>query len=341
MNIVYLISRFAAKGPTNQLKYLCPIREKQNLIFSIMTIFNEKKLSIIDDFSDIRVSRLDFFKAINLYRYDLVHTSGLFPDLIGLCFVNKKKWILTVRNNPFQDYPLKFGAIPGNLIAYIHLFILKRCNNVLFCSTFLQNQLIRRGVSGTLLENAYPWAHKPRLSTISNSFLYVGSLIKRKNIKLLSYLFQSVPFSSSNLIVYGEGHESIHLKNNPNIELKGFSKSLSRIYQSPAIFISLSASEGLPNACLEAISHQCILVLSNIDPHLRLKDVFPDLILIVSLERLYENDYINQLAKRIDEVVSKYGEIDWEYTRRTYLEYFGQTRLINNHYNYYQEVYSS
>ncbi|MFA0071942.1 glycosyltransferase, partial [Vibrio breoganii] len=62
-------------------------------------------------------------------------------------------WVMTSRNYPFDDYPMKFGALKGNLMAYSHIAAMRRCHNVVACSKTIASVLTKHKIVATPIQN--------------------------------------------------------------------------------------------------------------------------------------------------------------------------------------------
>lgn len=109
-----------------------------------------------------------------------------------------------------------------------------------------------------------------------NKIVYVGRLIKSKNVDMLINAFNALKSKTFKLIIIGDGPERQNLKdlrNNlrleHNIEFKGYlpnSEVLDNLKASK-VFCSLSLHEGMPNVVIEALYSGVNLVLSSIPSH--------------------------------------------------------------------------
>lgn len=342
MKVLYIITKFANKGPVKQLFYFVKEASFLSIDLSILTLLPEKKDSLRSLFIKYDLHQLSISKPFLLGQYNVVHTSGLLPDLFAFIFASRNQWFSTVRNSPYEDYPGKFGYILGIIMARIHLFILKRCKNIIACSHYINISLSASKINSYTIENSVPWNNKVNLCPRRpETFTYVGSLIERKNISALSNLFNSQPFRSQQLDVFGLGRQEKTLQSSLNIKLHGFVDNLSSIYTEPSIFISLSKSEGMPNACLEAITHQCILVLSTIPPHLRLKEIFPEIIVNAELDYIYDEQYAAYLREEINKLLGEYKTLNWLGIKKKYLELYGPQNMSCTQLEYYHSRVSN
>ena len=334
MKIRLLTTSLAPKGPTRQLSYLCALQGSGAGVASICSLRHPRSTDWPHLFSEngteVAYGLLDAFKV---RHYDVVHTSGLIPDAIGLILSWWKPWVATVRNFPSEDYRPKFGLMLGSVFVWLHLFILYRCRNVVFCDDDLEKKFGRIGIQGKIVENAsvdFFGDHKE----FERSLLYCGALIPRKNIKLMSELYEKTALKQLKFVVYGEGPEESKLPKVDSVHFFGFENNIFEIHKKPRIFISLSRSEGLPNSALEAIAGACLLVLSNIPPHKKLASLFPELIMLIDLDDFSSKNFNSSFG----EFLSSHSKIDWANIRDRYNRTYGKDRMFGEYLTIYREL---
>jgi glycosyltransferase involved in cell wall biosynthesis len=332
LRINFFTTGLPPKGPTRQLSYLANELQRRAVRYCIRSIRN---ISVNDwrglftgDPSAVKSGLVAF---LNVRHGEIVHSSGIAVDLIALIIARKSKWLCTVRNIPWQDYPPKFGPLLGWLLWRLHLLILNRCENVVFCSSHLQQEFLKYGISGTVIENS-SISFSVETQPLSLELLYVGSLIQRKNIDRLAIFKRKSFFAKSTGYIYGKGPMSDCLAPEDGWILVGFENNLEIIYSKPRVFISLSGSEGMPNAALEAIANRCVLILSDIPPHRKLNNIFPEIVLLVDLTKTELGFSECDFRRMID----NYPAVNWHSVRNRYRNSFGQEAMASK----YLEIYA-
>lgn len=322
-SITYLTTSFAPKGPTRQLSYMASGFAEEGWDVQLVSLRRARK----GDFSHLFKSLSRVYGIIcavgRLRGSKVVHSSGILPDLICCVFVPKSAWVSTVRNALNEDYEPKFGTIKGRALSFLHKSILQRCCNVVFCSQELKEKIGVHGIKGRVVENAS--IDPPTNSReFSKQLVFCGSLIERKNIKLMCQFVGQTEFRNLTFNVFGTGKE-VNQFATLGVNMWGFESDLNRIYDQPKIFISLSKSEGLPNSVLEAIAFRCILVLSNIPVHVEIAQRFPDLCILLDLE--YPD--FGSVEQEVEAKIAAYGSVDFGRISETYSSSYGQKRLID------------
>lgn len=307
--VLYFVTSLKPCGPTNQLFYLNKFIDKKEFSTSIVTIKQQSKTWNIEQFSKVGVQirslgfrKLNFFfslkRVIDIIRTDkpdVVHSSGLLPDLIMSILPFRRKWVSTVRCYPQEDYPDLYGKMIGRFLSFIHLLALRRCLFVVACSESLSKRLEDIGIAATYVRNG-AWVDPSRMSNKSFSisvdkpvFIVVGDLIPRKNVGLILEAFRRWRESrnSGTLLIAGNYPENKKgdLTFYSNVTHLGNVKNIYDYLQISDIHVSASLSEGFPNSALEAGQMRKINILSDIPSHLEFKKILPDATIIFSLEK--------------------------------------------------------
>ena len=141
IKIVFLVSSLRKCGPNKQLIYILTNLDRTKFKPTIISISNRLDPSLEQKIKSLKIKLIvlnknrfvpfNFLlaaeKVIKPIKPELIHSCGLMADLVS-CFLNKKSLsiITTSRNYPLEDYPGKFNSIFGIVIAYLHIFILKK-----------------------------------------------------------------------------------------------------------------------------------------------------------------------------------------------------------------------
>lgn len=301
MKILYIVSTLGRTGPTNQLSYI--IKNLDRKIFEpyILTLSPEpvdtlkKRFEALDvNISSLNLSRIQgmLFAKQKVKEYlsnlkpDIVHTSGLRADELSISVIKDVKCLSTLRNYPFEDYPMKFGKIKGEWMAKKHLKAIKRMTLPITCSNTLQKIFadlhsiktvpIQNGVDTTKFLNISEVEKKNirerlQLPAEEKIFISVGSLIDRKDPQTVIESFITANMKKEILVLLGDGSKLEELrekyKEKQNIIFKGSVDNVQEYLRCADYFISASLSEGLPNTVLEALSTGLPVILSDIEQH--------------------------------------------------------------------------
>lgn len=299
LKLLYIVSTLKSTGPTNQLSYIIKHLDRKKFSPHILTLSNEPKTSKIEYFtgvlevelSSINMSRIKGLfslrdavsKKIKTINPDIVHTQGIRAD--GLLKYIKRPKISTLRNYPFYDYPMKFGKIKGSIMAIAHFRMIKESpNDYVTCSRtisdeYRENKNLKIGYIQNGVDNIKYTPSKDKrtlrkglyLPLDKKIFICVGSLIKRKNNRILVETF-SKHRTKDILLFAGEGPDLNELKSiaASNIIFLGNISNIPKYLQASDVLVSASLAEGLPNTVLEGMACGLPVVLSNIPSHYEL-----------------------------------------------------------------------
>jgi glycosyltransferase involved in cell wall biosynthesis len=295
--ILYIVSTLKRSGPTNQLFNIIANLDRDIFHPILVTLSPEPIDSRWQDYETLgiemhslnlsRLGGLVYAKSklkslINELHPDLNHTQGIRADSLLASIQPNIPWMLTARNFPFEDYPMKFGRFSGGLMARKHAAVQKKCANVIACSKSIQKQLSSIGVSSFAIQNgvsAFVESSRKALDERFEApvFLTVGSLIPRKNTRLIIEAFElwkTVTQSRGSLVILGDGVERKELEAlaSDSIHFMGNVANVSDYLGSADYFVSASLSEGLPNTVLEALASGLPVILSDIPSHLEIFD---------------------------------------------------------------------
>jgi|WetSurMetagenome_2_1015567.scaffolds.fasta_scaffold00889_13 glycosyltransferase involved in cell wall biosynthesis len=306
MKILYIVPTFKRSGLINIVFNLvsCLIRQSHEII--ILSLYSEPQNTRRIDFEKIGVKiiccNLNKYKLFTGRVYglkrkiialnpDIVHSHGLFPDIINGFFLKGKNRFCTIHNYFFDDYKMKFGPIVGKLATIIHFNAVKRISNPIACSKTNSALYKLRGLNVGCVQNGVETEEndiniekqrkaKSTLICADQSkkiIISVGALIPLKNSKLLlSAFLLSHRKNDCTLVFLGSGELFEDLKEMSKdysncVILMGNVINVSDFYEIADLFVTASKSEGLPTAVLEAMSHGISIIASDIPQH---KEIF-------------------------------------------------------------------
>ncbi|WP_415846821.1 glycosyltransferase, partial [Vibrio neonatus] len=217
------------------------------------------------------------FNFIKKHKSSVIHTQGIRADSLLSKLNLNIPWLLTSRNYPYDDYPMKFGYLKGNLMARSHFLAMQNCSTVVACSKTIAAQLAKHGVDAQPVQNG---VHPEAINMTSDRqigdfekplFISVGSLISRKNMAFLIEAFDHyAKDNKGSLVILGGGDEEEKLKmlaKSERIYIKGSVNNVRDYLCSADYFLSSSLSEGLPNTVLEGLAAGLPSLLSDIPSH--------------------------------------------------------------------------
>ena len=339
MKILYLLADLRSVGPTRQTLNIIKYSGVKDSCL-VLTMFDEPPETLIGLYRDagINVECLHLHRQAFVFNavrkiaafcteknIDVIHTYGVKPDIVAH-FVSKKtgiKHIITLRNFPMEDLTGRMNPWAGKVVAHLHLFALKRCENLVACSETIARKMRERyGVEITPIQNGVDTSvFKKSKSPILNNpyselgidgksviFICTNSFIPRKHNDEIAEAFLKADLENAHLFFLGDG---FLLKNTiakyaafPNIHFLGKKKDVVPFLQHANIFVSASDSEGLPNAVLEAIACGCFVMLSDIPQHREIIDILRSCGLLFSLRQ------VDTICSKMQEMAKQINEFD-------------------------------
>ncbi|MGO2319936.1 MAG: glycosyltransferase [Vibrio toranzoniae] len=293
IKLLYVVSTLVRCGPTNQLLNI--IRNLDLGVFqpTVITLSPEPSDSLKYKYDElgVNVQSLDMSRFQGLFKSkellhqrikkiapSVIHTQGIRADSLLSKLKLQTPWVMTSRNYPFDDYPMKFGALKGKLMAYSHIAAMRRCNNVVACSKTIASVLTKHNIVATPIQNGVH--SEPVRGMVENVelpryeapvFISVGSLIPRKNMGLLIEAFNRYSKDhKGSLLILGGGPEQSALEEqveSKHIHILGSVSNVRDYLSVSDYFLSASLSEGLPNTVLEGLASGLPALLSNIPSH--------------------------------------------------------------------------
>lgn len=317
MNIMYLCSTLRQCGPTSQLFNIVSNLDKDVFFPTIVTLSPEPNSTLLYRFQaaginiiSLNLSRFSGFFFANrivndLIRelcIDVIHSQGIRADHVANAVIKKNndiKWVATLRNIPYLDYPKKRGRIIGGWMAFRHISILRECENLVVVSKAIKSELQGYFHKSILaIPNGVDTNHysekKTDINVIDLPFsstdtilVYSGVLEERKNVNwMLDLLAES---QGLKLLIVGDGSKRLEIERHPAVVtgkayLVGSVSDVRPYLVASDAFILLSTAEGLPNSALESLSMGLPLILSDIGPHRDIQNECKDVVHIVDID---------------------------------------------------------
>ena len=304
MRVAYVVSTLKRCGPVNVLFDIVNNLDS-SCEASVFTLAPEPDESRAGDFERIGVPVKQVFdsrvrsmlsgsrvlgREIARFAPDVVHAHGFRATL--LCRNLPFARIVTVHNCIFEDFLTTYGRLRATWMTRSEVSALRRFDVVVACSESnadylrreygLEVETIRNGVDQT---KYHPLAAAPRrelreklgIGADTLALVATGGCSERKRTFPLVKAFSSAlaeAGADAELHVFGEGPDyarcaSLGL---PRVHFHGFVADVVPWLQACDLFVSASASEGMPLAVLEAISCGLPALLSDIPPHREIAD---------------------------------------------------------------------
>ncbi|WP_336932676.1 glycosyltransferase family 4 protein [Vibrio cholerae] len=320
-HVIYVCSTLERTGPSSQLFNIVNNLDPKSYQAKIITLSPEKEKSLYDRFikQGIEVYCLDptgresisglrklLLEYLSSNKVDVIHTQGIRADMILCKIIDAipSKWVSTLRNIPYLDYPPQYGLFKGLVMALAHILSLRKCYNLVVVSHSVRDALSKFFGNGiNVIPNGIDTEFYAPLNICKESeidirknlnldinkklIVYTGVLEERKNIKMMLDVFEKL--NDFQLLIIGDGSLMPMVKShNATIAKKVIpigSVSDVRPYLAIAnAFILISKAEGLPNSVLEALAMDVPSILSNIGPHREIQKSASSLVHLVEID---------------------------------------------------------
>lgn len=281
-------------------------------------------------------------KVIKKIKPDVIHSHGIFPDIIASSIKNVKK-ITTIHCNIYEDYRYSFGKIMGPIYAFIHKIALEKFDNAVCCSKSVYDELkktiknnkltyVRNGIKeiDNVKKDIIRKEIRKKLKITNNEiiYLYVGALSKRKNVLELAKNMNNNLLKNEHVIFLGDGEYYQELKKieNKNFHILGFCTNPLDYMMASDIYISASISEGLSISIIEALENELFLLLSDIRSH---NEFF-------SVSKAYIGETFNvDFKEKISQLRKQISKANKNKLSKIKKEFFSEKSMIKG----YQQIY--
>lgn len=222
-------------------------------------------------------------KKIRDFSPDFIFSICFSADLYSFFFLKKYNRVSSIRSNLIKNYSFKFkNNFIGKVFFIIHMFIIKNFFKVIAISPTILKDLKRFRIKNPILiwnfidEDNFVHIKKNKqiFPYKKIKFVYVGQLIKRKNIEELILIFYhlkklKIKFEFN---IVGEGPllakltalaKKLHLSN--HIFFHKYTQKPEIIIKENDFFINNSYSEGVSRAMLESLYLNTPCIVKNLD----------------------------------------------------------------------------
>lgn len=312
IRVIYLVSTLRRAGPTSQLLNILAGLDRARIRPVVVTLSPEPADSMIRHFeasgTPVRTLGLSRLRALvrRRWRSDIlgaaaataedrvvVHSQGVRADVVSARWLGGLARVATARNYPFDDYPLKFGRLPGLWLAHSHIRAFRRLPQVVACSATLAARLRAHGIEADVILNGVDTARfRPAsaqeraqlraglgLPAAASVGVSVGALSARKDPLAIVRAFRAVAGDQSVLVFLGDGplREACRsaASGDERVRFAGEVADVAGYLRAADYLVSASHSEGLPNAVLEALACGLRVVVTDIGPHRELLELVP------------------------------------------------------------------
>lgn len=359
INVIYLVSRLKQSGPINQAFNIVAGMDKSKCKMIVVTLSPELAQSRMQMYKDasIEVVQLnrkewdiygcvrDLKRIIKDRHIDIVHSSGVLPDLCNH-FLRKKVATITTLRTEVSNIAEWKGRLISWITQKVYIKTIRTIHTPVACSHFLAGSIEKStGRKVLVIHNCVNTDfYKPSnnkneikksigLPPDSRIFISLGSIIRRKNNDILLQYFEQAKKTNDILVVAGRGELLDGYKaryKSPSIIFTGRIDALPYL-QAADFLISASLSEGLPNTVLEAIACGVPVILSDIGPHREILETG-------NVGCIFDaNDF-----KSLENAIAESGRFEYEklsgLCRQVALEHFSVKATSNSYLQLYKSI---
>lgn len=315
MKIAYIVPSLANKGP---------IVATERLINSLKS-FAEIELFYFDEIIEINIDvvkhKISFFQKVNFEHFDIVHSTGLRPDLFLLKNRNQlyHKSISSVHCYIKEDLTMLYGIWKSSIAVFLWKKALKKMKAIVVSSNYMADyyKKLLSIEHGFVIPYAVELPEKSEISAEDDRFINslrekyyiignVSLLIKRKGLEQLIE-FLKVRKDCA-VIIIGDGElksDLLTLAANVGVLdrffILGFKNNSFRYYKYFDIYAMPSRSEGFSLATLEAFASKIPVVSTRLPYY---EEFFNDKEICY-----FELDNILSLTTAVDKAIANRNDI--------------------------------
>jgi len=350
MRIAFIITALANQGSISVFKELISQLTKQVIELDLF-YFDEK----IENNFDCEKYRISFSTSLKDNNYDIVHSTGIRPDLYVWLnkkkFPKKTKFITTIhsfiRKDFTNEYNWLISAIASNLwyrIISAHDRVAVLTNDAkLYYSKLLSLPIYVVNNGRTCISNNdIATEDEVLLRGIASKFKILGTHAKISKIKGLNLVIDSlVKLTDYAFVVIGQGKDLDELKANAlrlGVEERcfflGFRTNITPFFRFYDIYVMPSLSEGLPMALIEAVANKVVCLCSDISTF---KEIFSEYE-VMKFELGNVDDFIKKVFK-LEDIKLKEQMIALAHEK--YLSSYTAEVMASNYLKLYMEMRST
>lgn len=344
MKIAYILPSLDCKAPIKVMRLICNQMVKYGHCCHVYYLTETgQKLN----FNCPTTKTSPYLKNIDIDSFDVVHSSGLRPDIF-LSFKghsNSTKFITTIHNFFESDFKSSYGSVVATLAGLIWMKCLSRFDKVVTLSK-TGAEYYRRWIKPECLSYAYNSIDDDfgyndadsetvsRIKEFKGSHKLIGCHAMLSKVKGIDIIIKALPnLPDYKLCIVGDGREMSNLRElahkikvDNQILFLGFINDAQRFLKLYDVFAIPSRSEGFPLVLLEAARQSCVTVCSDI-PIFR--EIFSEGD-VLYFKSDSPQSFVDTLYKRRDENKLK------ENIHSHYLKNYTVSNLYNRYYSIYE-----
>lgn len=350
MKIAYLFPRLDNKSSITLFQDLILQLKLLDKNIEIDIYYFDEKVTL--NFTE-KTTRIGFLDFLSVNDYDLIHSTGLRPNLY-LHFHRKKinnktKLITTIHSFIYNDFQNQFNSFFAFFYSKIWYSALKSQNSVVVLTETAKKYYSSKIKTRLdVVNNGRKKIHTDTISDSDSKFMIeirdnfsfvMGTHAVVSKIKGLDTIIQALPnLKGFSFVIIGDGPEVENLKLLANklkvddrVFFLGFKTNIGSFFKFYDIYVMPSRSEGLPIALIEAVSCKVPCLTSDIPTF---KELFTN-DEVPSFELDNSEDFCKEILK-FKEIDFRESHIEKAYNK--YIQKYSDEIMAKNYYNLYTEL---
>ena len=305
IKVTFVETNCKKNGPIKQTLNIIRNMDKEVFEPSLVTVWPEDAdNSMIDEYKKLGIPVLsanmskkksvlfgkkEVGQLLEQLQPDIVQGVGMPPYRMTLGYKRAIHFV-TLRNYCYEDYPDYYGKIPGTVMAFLDLNLIKK--------------RMAAGEPFVTCSEIDDVRKKLDLPLEKNIYVYSGGFIDRKNQKEAITAFLAMKKNADAvLLLLGDGTNFEVLKDefskNTNILFRGKVSNVNEYLHASDVYLATSKSEGLPNGVLEAMACGLPVLLSDIPQHMEVLEADPQ------CGHSYKLGNVKQLSVLMDQMMEE------------------------------------
>jgi len=347
MRIAFILTALVNQGSISVFKELITHLKPKDVVVDLY-YFDEK----IENDIDCNKQRISFSKSLPTYDYDIVHSTGIRPDLYVYLnkrkFSAKTKFLTTIHSFIRKDFNNEYNRVVSFLASNFWYKILGAQDKIVvltndaksYYSKLLSSPISvvnngRTNVENNLISDEDSWL----LTQLGKKYKIIGTHAKISKIKGLEIVIQSLVILKDYVfVVVGKGKDLPELKLlaeklavQDRCIFLGYRSNIIPFFKFYQVYVMPSRSEGLPMALIEAVANRVPCLCSDIPTF---KEVFSD------------EEVLKSPLGDVDEFTRKIIELENPQTRESlvdnafdkYLSSYTGEVMADNYYALYSKI---
>lgn len=358
--VVFFVTRLRKSGPVSQTLDLIRNLDKDTYIPIVVSLYAEdENNTMLPQYNEAGAEYLcmyigriesminggklvaDFMKKL---EPDIIHSVGMPLYKMAIKYKGCPNFT-TIHNYIYEDYPVKYGKVIGNMMAAQDIRLIKKNSKYMVtCSSSLSDiykskhkidvDYIRNGVDVSRYhivtnEEKTELREKLNLPKDKTIAVFTGQICERKNQRFAIEGLLASKRKDICLLLLGGGANLEVLreqnKGNNNIIFTGEVSDVAEYLNAVELYISSSTSEGLPVSVLEAMASGLPIMLSDIIQHREVMDSASDLGII------FKNNDTKSFVEALDRMLASDLRVMGENCSRTAGTTFSAELMTRNY----------